>query len=191
MARPVWSTCISIRPTHASIRWPANRPGTRDQGSTVTKVPMGREPAHRRSIESQEGEFGVGVVVPAAGSGQRMGGRAKPFLELRGEPVLLRALRPFLDHPGGSGSDRVSSDGSRRIAPRMVDRSRSESPSGCGWQDPARLRVGRPSGAVGCTRRGGGPRRGTPVRLSRCRRRCIALRGVGWGRSPASPWSTR
>ncbi len=38
----------------------------------------------------------VGVAVPAAGSGQRMGGARKPFLELAGEPVLLRALRPFL-----------------------------------------------------------------------------------------------
>jgi 2-C-methyl-D-erythritol 4-phosphate cytidylyltransferase len=28
-----------------------------------------------------------------------MGGRRKPFLELRGEPVLLHALRPFLAHP--------------------------------------------------------------------------------------------
>ncbi len=42
----------------------------------------------------------VGVVVPAAGSGQRMGGMVKPFLDLAGEPVLLRALRPFLGHPG-------------------------------------------------------------------------------------------
>ena len=48
---------------------------------------------------SEEGEVTVGVVVPAAGSGQRMGGLAKPFLELCGEPVLMRALRPFLDHP--------------------------------------------------------------------------------------------
>lgn len=38
----------------------------------------------------------VGVAVPAAGSGQRMGGVRKPFLELRGEPVLVHALRPFL-----------------------------------------------------------------------------------------------
>ena len=50
--------------------------------------------------KSLEREFTVGVVVPAAGSGQRMGGLAKPFLELCGEPVLMRALRPFLDHPG-------------------------------------------------------------------------------------------
>jgi 2-C-methyl-D-erythritol 4-phosphate cytidylyltransferase len=41
----------------------------------------------------------VGVAVPAAGSGSRMGGVRKPFLELAGEPVLLRALRPFLEHP--------------------------------------------------------------------------------------------
>lgn len=38
----------------------------------------------------------VGVAVPAAGSGQRMGGVRKPFLSLCGEPVLLHALRPFL-----------------------------------------------------------------------------------------------
>ncbi len=38
----------------------------------------------------------VGVAVPAAGSGRRMGGARKPFLELAGEPVLLHALRPFL-----------------------------------------------------------------------------------------------
>lgn len=38
----------------------------------------------------------VGVAVPAAGSGARMGGVRKPFLELLGEPVLLHALRPFL-----------------------------------------------------------------------------------------------
>jgi 2-C-methyl-D-erythritol 4-phosphate cytidylyltransferase len=41
----------------------------------------------------------TGVVVPAAGGGSRMGGRRKPFLELAGEPVLARALRPFLGHP--------------------------------------------------------------------------------------------
>lgn len=41
----------------------------------------------------------VAVVVPGAGSGQRMGGRRKSFLELRGEPVLLHALRPFLAEP--------------------------------------------------------------------------------------------
>lgn len=41
----------------------------------------------------------VAVAVPAAGSGRRMGGVLKPFLELGGLPVLLRAIRPFLDHP--------------------------------------------------------------------------------------------
>ena len=38
----------------------------------------------------------VGVAVPAAGSGRRMGGVRKAFLELAGEPLLLHALRPFL-----------------------------------------------------------------------------------------------
>ena len=41
----------------------------------------------------------VGVVIPAAGAGKRMGGRKKPFLALRGEPLLQHALRPFLTHP--------------------------------------------------------------------------------------------
>jgi 2-C-methyl-D-erythritol 4-phosphate cytidylyltransferase len=40
----------------------------------------------------------VAVVIPAAGSGRRMGGVRKQFLELAGEPVLLRTLRPFLAH---------------------------------------------------------------------------------------------
>ena len=39
------------------------------------------------------------VVIPAAGSGRRMGGVPKPWIELDGEPVLLRSLRPFLEHP--------------------------------------------------------------------------------------------
>ena len=38
----------------------------------------------------------VGVAVPAAGSGQRMEGTRKAFLELLGEPMLLHAVRPFL-----------------------------------------------------------------------------------------------
>ena len=41
----------------------------------------------------------VGVAVPSAGSGQRMGGVRKAFLELAGRPVLEHALRPFLDEP--------------------------------------------------------------------------------------------
>lgn len=41
----------------------------------------------------------MGVVLPAAGSGRRMGGARKPYLELAGVPVLLHAIRPFLQHP--------------------------------------------------------------------------------------------
>jgi 2-C-methyl-D-erythritol 4-phosphate cytidylyltransferase len=36
------------------------------------------------------------VVIPAAGAGRRMGGEAKAFLALAGEPMLLHTLRPFL-----------------------------------------------------------------------------------------------
>lgn len=42
----------------------------------------------------------VGVAVPAAGGGARMGGRRKAFLALGGEPLLARTLRPFLDFSG-------------------------------------------------------------------------------------------
>lgn len=41
----------------------------------------------------------VGVAVPAAGAGRRMGGVRKPFVELLGEPVLIHALRPLLEDP--------------------------------------------------------------------------------------------
>ena len=42
----------------------------------------------------------MGVVVVAAGQGSRLGGdRPKQFLPVGGVPVLLRAVRPFLDHP--------------------------------------------------------------------------------------------
>lgn len=39
------------------------------------------------------------VVVPAGGAGRRMGDVRKQYLELAEEPLLLRAIRPFLDHP--------------------------------------------------------------------------------------------
>ncbi len=42
----------------------------------------------------------VGVAVPAAGAGRRMGGAKKAFLRLAGEPLLVHALRPFLTHSG-------------------------------------------------------------------------------------------
>jgi len=41
----------------------------------------------------------VGVVLPAAGSGLRMGGASKAFLELDGKPLLAHALHPFLQDP--------------------------------------------------------------------------------------------
>jgi len=41
----------------------------------------------------------VGVVVTAAGRGERCGGEPKQFRPLGGAPLLLWALRPFLSHP--------------------------------------------------------------------------------------------
>lgn len=45
-------------------------------------------------------EVAVSVVIPAAGSGKRMGGgTAKQFLPLRGEPVLVHTVRLFSSSP--------------------------------------------------------------------------------------------
>ena len=41
----------------------------------------------------------VGAIIPAAGSGMRMGGIQKQFLLLHGEPVICHALRAFQDSP--------------------------------------------------------------------------------------------
>ncbi len=38
----------------------------------------------------------VGMAVPAAGTGRRMGGASKPFLELAGRPMLLHVLEALL-----------------------------------------------------------------------------------------------
>lgn len=44
------------------------------------------------------------VVIPAAGSGARMGGdRPKQYLELAGQPVLAHTLRRFVGHPALAG----------------------------------------------------------------------------------------
>jgi 2-C-methyl-D-erythritol 4-phosphate cytidylyltransferase len=45
-------------------------------------------------------EVAVSVIIPAAGSGKRMGGgTAKQFLPLRGEPVLVRTVKLFSECP--------------------------------------------------------------------------------------------
>lgn len=42
----------------------------------------------------------VGVVIVAAGKGTRLGGGTpKQFLEIAGEPMLRRSIRPFAQHP--------------------------------------------------------------------------------------------
>jgi 2-C-methyl-D-erythritol 4-phosphate cytidylyltransferase len=41
----------------------------------------------------------VGVILAAAGRGERIGGSPKQFREIAGVPMLLRSLRPFAGHP--------------------------------------------------------------------------------------------
>jgi 2-C-methyl-D-erythritol 4-phosphate cytidylyltransferase len=42
----------------------------------------------------------VGVIIPAAGRGERAGaGELKQFRKIAGQPMLLRAIRPFAAHP--------------------------------------------------------------------------------------------
>src|SRR5262245_7854827 len=42
----------------------------------------------------------VGVIIPAAGRGERAGsGELKQFRAIGGIPMLLRSLRPFTSHP--------------------------------------------------------------------------------------------
>jgi len=44
----------------------------------------------------------VGVVIPAAGSGARLGGPPKQFRLLDGKPLLIHTAAIFQDHPGVS-----------------------------------------------------------------------------------------
>ncbi|CAK8711857.1 MAG: 2-C-methyl-D-erythritol 2,4-cyclodiphosphate synthase [Candidatus Electronema aureum] len=51
-------------------------------------------------MHSQNSPPSVGIIIPAAGFGTRMGASVpKQFLELAGMPVLARTLRVFLEHP--------------------------------------------------------------------------------------------
>lgn len=52
------------------------------------------------SVQIKGLQIPVSVIIPAAGSGKRMGGgTAKQFLPLGGEPVLLRTVRLFSSSP--------------------------------------------------------------------------------------------
>ncbi|MFQ5536365.1 MAG: 2-C-methyl-D-erythritol 4-phosphate cytidylyltransferase [Gemmatimonadota bacterium] len=66
----------------------------------MTRTPGRDAAAGRAETEGPPGgEVRVGVAVPAAGWGRRMGGVRKAFLELSGAPLLVHALRPFLTLP--------------------------------------------------------------------------------------------
>jgi len=67
---------------------------TEAQGKAGSTLPHASESA---PIDVPQSTPKVGVAIPAAGLGVRMGGLRKPFLELVGEPVLRHALAPFLD----------------------------------------------------------------------------------------------
>lgn len=58
--------------------------------------------AEATPVRLGEAEGGsAAAVVVAGGSGRRMGAAVrKQYLEILGEPVLLRAVRPFVEHPG-------------------------------------------------------------------------------------------
>jgi 2-C-methyl-D-erythritol 4-phosphate cytidylyltransferase len=55
------------------------------------------------SSDSSSPERSAAAIIVAGGSGKRiagaMGGVRKQYLEVGGVPVLLRAIRPFLEHP--------------------------------------------------------------------------------------------
>lgn len=53
----------------------------------------------RSSSSASSRELPVAAVVVAGGAGRRMGGVRKQYLELQDEPVLVHALRAFLEHP--------------------------------------------------------------------------------------------
>ena len=70
----------------------------------------------------------VAVLVPAAGTGRRMGGVRKPFLEVAGRSVLEWALSGFLDRDdvvevvvavGGGGGERGGGGGMAGRDPRI------------------------------------------------------------------------
>jgi 2-C-methyl-D-erythritol 4-phosphate cytidylyltransferase len=80
----------------------------------------------------------VGVAVPAAGGGVRMGGVRKPFLDLAGEPVLLRSLRPFLQHPWV-----------RAVVVALGEEDLRQPPEWLQSADPSRIRLVRGGGTRG------------------------------------------
>lgn len=40
---------------------------------------------------------GIGVIIPAAGTGKRLGGLSKPLIEIGGSPIILRLLNLFME----------------------------------------------------------------------------------------------
>ncbi len=93
------------------------------------------------------------------GGGGRLGppmaeataGRPKQYLELLGEPVLLWALRPFLEHPAIGHRGGRPAAGRRGSAARLA-RARSPSPRWRAGRSGRDSVLERPRGAAGRTR---------------------------------------
>jgi len=65
----------------------------------MMSIPSDRAPRTPDPGAETEPRRDVGVALPAAGSGTRMGGRKKAFLQVGGRPLLHLAMEPFLAHP--------------------------------------------------------------------------------------------
>jgi 2-C-methyl-D-erythritol 4-phosphate cytidylyltransferase len=65
----------------------------------MMSIPSDRAPRTPDPDAETEPRRDVGVALPAAGSGTRMGGRKKAFLQVAGRPLLHLAMEPFLAHP--------------------------------------------------------------------------------------------
>ena len=67
----------------------------------------------------------LGVVIPAAGQGKRMGaGYNKQFLALMGEPILAHAIRPFQESPLVSEIIIVGAEGDLATIKELVEHHR-------------------------------------------------------------------
>jgi 2-C-methyl-D-erythritol 4-phosphate cytidylyltransferase len=67
----------------------------------MTSTPSDPAPRAHSPVDGggAEARRDVGVAIPAAGSGTRMGGRKKAFLQVGGRPLLEVSMEPFLGHP--------------------------------------------------------------------------------------------
>ncbi|SFS85352.1 2-C-methyl-D-erythritol 4-phosphate cytidylyltransferase [Marininema halotolerans] len=74
--------------------------------------------------------MGVGVVIPAAGIGKRMGTKvSKQFLEIAGAPVFIHTLRVFEGHPAITEIVIAVREEEREVVEGLLHQYQMESPS--------------------------------------------------------------